>query len=186
MWVNHALIRYQQVTLPPANLTWYINQKPVSESHQSPLSRISSSSPNHLRINHFGNHCNPQAAPSQVTLYPVRNISRCALAKSEELIEVSSCLSKYLLVYRSIFLLAEVRGRWSTRPRWACSTGCAGWEIFLRLIWEIAHNFSKPRTSIMNEPHYHRKDFLQGRERLLRIKCVASIYDAYYKVRIIC
>ena len=108
MWVNHALIRYQQVTLPPANLTWYINQKPVSESHQSPLSRISSSSPNHLRINHFGNHCNPQAAPSQVTLYPVRNISRCALAKSEELIEVSSCLSKYLFVYRSIFLFIEV------------------------------------------------------------------------------
>ena len=30
------------------------------------------------------------------------------MAKSEELIEVSSCLSKYLFVYRSIFLFIEV------------------------------------------------------------------------------
>ena len=29
---------------------------------------------------------------------------------------------------------------------------------------------------------FYRKDFLQGRDRVLRIKCVASIYDAYYKV----
>ena len=85
---------------PASRQPHVVHQPEASESHQSPLSRISSSSPNHLRINHFGNHCNPQAAPSQVTLYPVRNISRCALAKSEELIEVSSCLSKYLLVGR--------------------------------------------------------------------------------------
>ena len=77
---------------------------------ESPISPLKNQliESNHLRINYFGNHCNPQAAPSQVTLYPVRNISRCALAKSDKLIEVSSCLSKYRLVYRSIFLFIEV------------------------------------------------------------------------------
>ena len=93
---------------PASRQPHVVHQPEASESHQSPLSRISSSSPNHLRINHFGNHYNPQAAPSQVTFYPVRNISRSALAKSEKLIEVSSCLSKYCLVYRSIFLFIEV------------------------------------------------------------------------------
>ena len=97
---------------PASRQPHVVHQPEASESHQSPLSRISSSSPNHLRINHFGNHYNPQAAPSQVTFYPVRNISRSALAKSEKLIEVSSCLSKYCLVYRSIFLFIEVSSCW--------------------------------------------------------------------------
>ena len=84
---------------------------------ESPISPLKNQliESNHLRINYFGNHCNPQAAPSQVTLYPVRNISRCALAKSDKLIEVSSCLSKYRLVYRSIFLFIEVSSCWQ---RW--------------------------------------------------------------------
>ena len=85
---------------PASRQPHVVHQPEASENHQSPLSRISSSSPNHLRIHYFGNHYNPQAAPSQVTFYPVRNISRSALAKSEKLIEVSSCLSKYLLVGR--------------------------------------------------------------------------------------
>ena len=87
--------------------------------------------------------------------------------------------------------MSGVKGRLSTRPQWDCNTEFAGFNLlyfvpkpstFPSIKVRLMKPGLLPLKRILQKNLPPRKDFQQGRERLLRIKCVASIYDAYYKV----